>query len=129
MTIGKRIKELRIKNGLTQDELAKRAGFAKITIRQYESDKRTPNFEKLNIIASALNVPVLTFYEDEENHGSVRIDLTDHVRQGVISDYFEMLNDAGKDVATDVLEGLTMIPKYQKEQKEPPQTEEPAEAE
>ena len=129
MTIGKRIKELRIKNGFTQDELAKRAGLATITIRQYESDKRTPNFEKMNIIAHALNVAVLTFYEDEENQGSFRIDLTDHVKQGIISDYFEKLNDAGKNVAADVLEGLTMIPKYQKEQKELPQAEEPSEAE
>lgn len=58
ITYGSVIKSARIKAGLTQKELAKKAGLAEITIRQYEANKREPRTENLKKIASALNIPV-----------------------------------------------------------------------
>lgn len=56
MSIGKRIREYRKASGLTQKELAEKSGIAEITIRQYESEKRTPNADKLKSIATVLKI-------------------------------------------------------------------------
>lgn len=56
MSIGKRIREYRKAAGLTQKELAEKSQIAEITLRQYESGKRTPNAEKLKNIANCLQI-------------------------------------------------------------------------
>ncbi len=55
MTIGQRIKEARKVAGLTQRELAEKAGTATGTIQQYELGKRQPRIEQLRRIACALS--------------------------------------------------------------------------
>lgn len=56
MTIGEKIKTLRIQKNLTQKELAEKTGFSEITIRKYESDERNPKFSTIEKIGSVLNV-------------------------------------------------------------------------
>lgn len=56
MNIGKRIKELRKENKLTQKELADKLNVSTITIQNYENNRRMPNLEMINKIAKALNV-------------------------------------------------------------------------
>lgn len=58
MTIGERIKEARKAKGLKQKELAEAAGVAGITLRQYESGKYSPKYDKVVKIAEALNIPM-----------------------------------------------------------------------
>ena len=58
MVIGQRIKTARKNQGLTQKELAERAGTATGTIQQYELGKRQPRADQLRAIASALGVTV-----------------------------------------------------------------------
>lgn len=58
MDYGKRIKELRIERGFSQQALADAAGTAKGTIQQYEAGKRQPRLEQLGRIADAFGVPV-----------------------------------------------------------------------
>ncbi len=58
MSIGKRIKEARINAGLTQKELAEKAGTATGTIQQYELGKRQPRLVQLEKIAYALETTV-----------------------------------------------------------------------
>ena len=65
MTIGEKIKDYRKKAGFTQKQLAKECGVAEITIRQYESGKRQPRYEQLQIIAKALNMHLFEFLDDE----------------------------------------------------------------
>jgi transcriptional regulator with XRE-family HTH domain len=54
-----RIKELRIKKGLTQDQLAERSGFTKSYLSQIENHKKEPPISTLNKIAYALELDVL----------------------------------------------------------------------
>ena len=56
MDYGKNLKLARKWAGITQAELAKRAGIATITIRQYEAGKRTPNIDVWFSLADALNL-------------------------------------------------------------------------
>lgn len=58
MTIGERIRAIRIRKGLTQQEVGKRCRIAEQTIRQYESGALDLEFEAMDKIASALEVPV-----------------------------------------------------------------------
>lgn len=49
-------KSLRIKNGLTQDELSKKIGISRSAISMYERGEREPDFETLEVIADYFNV-------------------------------------------------------------------------
>lgn len=52
--IGKRVKELRIKKGMSQQELGNAIGVTKVSICGYESGMRIPNLEKLAKLADEL---------------------------------------------------------------------------
>ena len=56
MTIGERIRQLRIRKGLTQKELGQISETAETTVRQYENNKRQPKIEQIEKLAKALEV-------------------------------------------------------------------------
>lgn len=56
MNLGHRIKDLRIKNNLTQVELAEKLGVKKSTISGYENNMRKPNYEVIAKLVEALDV-------------------------------------------------------------------------
>lgn len=58
MGIGNNIKQIRLKNGLTQKQLGKKCGMADSAIRRYELEKANPKIETLQKIATALNVSI-----------------------------------------------------------------------
>ena len=53
--IGKRVRELRMKMGLSQQELGNAIGVTKVSVCGYESGTRIPNLEKLAKLADALH--------------------------------------------------------------------------
>ena len=58
MTFGERVKELRLKKGLSQRELGERmGGITQQTIAQYEKSENYPKLETIRRIAKALDVP------------------------------------------------------------------------
>lgn len=59
--IGKLIATIRNDRNISQDELARRIGCTKQTVSNYERNVRRPDYEMLEAIADALNVP-LTFF-------------------------------------------------------------------
>ena len=61
--IGERIRYYRKLAGLTQSELAKKAGISMMSIRRYETGERVPNLETLRKIASCLNTDIISFYK------------------------------------------------------------------
>ena len=54
--IGERLKELRKKNGYTQVTLADNLGVSKGTVAMWETDKRMPDFDKLNELCDLFDV-------------------------------------------------------------------------
>lgn len=64
MSLHDRIKEARIKKGLTQEQLGELVGVAKTTITGYEKN-REPTAAKVGEIADVLNVDVNFLYQDE----------------------------------------------------------------
>lgn len=56
MSIGEKIKQVRVERGMTQDDLAAATGITKTAISRYELGQRQPSVEQLNVIADALNI-------------------------------------------------------------------------
>ena len=58
MLLSKRLKELRIENGLTQRELGERVNVTKVSICCYENGTRVPTLDTLTKLGDTLNVDV-----------------------------------------------------------------------
>ena len=54
--VGDRLKTLRIRRALTQEELAQRAGLSKNAVNRLEVDKAEPRMSTLRKLAKALHV-------------------------------------------------------------------------
>ena len=54
--LGKRIKEIRLKNGYTQEKLAELAGIEIPSLSNIENGKNYPSHETLEKLSNALNV-------------------------------------------------------------------------
>lgn len=65
MALSDRIKEARLKSGLTQEQLAGMIGTAKSTVTGYEKGNRIPPAATVGLIADATNVDVNFLYQDE----------------------------------------------------------------
>ena len=68
--LGMRLKELRIKRGLSQTELAKLIGVTPSTISQVESNLIYPSLPALFKIAEILSIDVSSFFHESNNAGN-----------------------------------------------------------
>lgn len=66
MEIGKKLKELRIKNGLTLEELASRSELTKGFLSQLENDLTSPSIATLNDLVEALGTNLSVFFKQEK---------------------------------------------------------------
>ena len=66
MEIGSKIKRLRLKRNLTQEELADRCELSKGFISQLENDYTSPSIETLNDIVTALGTTLKQFFDDKQ---------------------------------------------------------------
>lgn len=67
MDVGKRIKQLRMKNNFTLDELASRTELTKGFLSQLERNLTSPSLQTLEDIASALGVTMERFFKEEND--------------------------------------------------------------
>jgi transcriptional regulator with XRE-family HTH domain len=70
MNIGQRIKQLRIKNNLTLEELASRCELTKGFLSQLERDLTSPSISTLNDIVEALGMSLSQFFQEENRRKS-----------------------------------------------------------
>ena len=78
VSIGKRIKKLRLSKKLTQKQLGEKIGRSTESIKKYESGEITPPWSVVGRIAEALNVP---FNELVPDNSQEAIDLFDTPRE------------------------------------------------
>lgn len=57
-TLGERIREYRLKRGFTQIQMAEKLGMTEANFSSYERNRSVPPSEKLNQIATILNVSI-----------------------------------------------------------------------
>ena len=80
-TFGNRLRALRKKAGLTQEQLADNTGFSLMTIRRWEWGERSPRVEEVNALAKAPNVSEADLLNDSPPDNSGRWVLSITVRQ------------------------------------------------
>lgn len=106
--IGKRLKEIRKTQGLTQQDLADRIGVSVSSVKKWELDLTEPNADKLVTIALALGVsvdyvlggmtaPNLTLTEDAQRLALIVEQLPEKQRDALIQ-YAEFLKEGGRSV-------------------------------
>lgn len=76
--IGKRIKNLRLKKGLTQEELGERTDLSKGYISQIERDLSSPSIETFFDILEVLGCSPKEFFDDKDNNQKVVYGEEDH---------------------------------------------------
>ena len=120
MNTGSKIRSSRTKKGLTQIQLAERAGVSVNTIRLYEGNKVEPKIVTLRKIACALGVYVGDLVDAQEwkqlnlSHAWDDFDSTPKTNvQLEISAALGKLNDEGQAKALERVKELTEIPRYQ----------------
>lgn len=83
--LGVRIKECRIKKGITQSELAKLIGTTMQNISQYERGIRNPKIETLQKIADALSVDVYSIVDWDTESKMIENDINSEVLEPPIT--------------------------------------------
>jgi transcriptional regulator with XRE-family HTH domain len=63
--LGKRVKELRLQAGYSQEAFAHECGLDRTYIASMESGKRNVSIVNIEKIASALNLTVINFFDSE----------------------------------------------------------------
>ena len=66
MTIGKRLRKIRVEQGLTTIELGMRANISQAMISRIENDRANPTIDKVVSIARALNVPIFKLLDEDD---------------------------------------------------------------
>lgn len=108
MGIGNRVKEARLRLGLTQAQLAALIGTTKGAIGNYESGTSHPKEPILLKLIEVLKVDANYLFQD-----LVQLPRLDSSAQALdLLGSFNKLNDLGKKEATKRVEELTYIPKY-----------------
>lgn len=73
--VGANLRKYRLRLGLSQAELAQRAGKKRSAIGNYESGVREPDYDTLAALARALEVSVAQLLDDDEALWELREDL------------------------------------------------------
>lgn len=102
------LKYFRMREGLSQSELAEKLGVSTSRISMYEVGKREPDFETEEKIADFFNTDLNTLRgRDIEDKSPAAPSVFPPIME-----YYSQLNDAGKAEATKRVEELTYIPHY-----------------
>jgi len=67
INIGEKIAQYRKQKGLNIKEVSKKTGLTSSMLSQIERGNANPSINSLRLIAQALEVPLVSFFEDEEN--------------------------------------------------------------
>lgn len=98
MPFNETLKQLRLQRNLTQEELGKATGLSKSTIGMYESGKRKPNFEILEIFADYFNTDMNNLI-GKESIGINTTELTPKNQRDIQKRLNEILSDLNSDAA------------------------------
>lgn len=133
MTIGERIKKIRIDKGLTQKQVGQLSGMADSAIRKYELGVQNPKVETIQRIADALGVSasfLIGFDEKIVNPTQYSPEEIKEIQQGAWDAYkshieestgtraqllnnFYKLNDKGQQKAVELIGLLAGNPEFQ----------------
>ena len=107
--IGKRIKEIRLKKGLSQEELAEASKVNLRTIQRIENNETKPREKTLQLIFNALEIEIIEREKNTINKDLIwSLLLTLIIIIGSIIGWFEFMSDSGIDFQKKEPELLTL---------------------
>lgn len=112
MTIGERIKEVRIKKGLSQKELGKQLGVSQQMIGQYENPNSNLKTETVSRIAEALEVSTISLLLGTPSELKEEFYSSQKNEEAELMENYNALNEAGRKEARKRVQELTEIPRY-----------------
>ena len=118
MEFNERLRTIRKENGLTQAELAEKAGIAVNSVRLYESGKVIPKLDTIARIARAMGLTASDFVGGQwgkfQGGFCSEEEVQQDDREARLIYYFQNLNEDGQATALERLEELTQLTKYQR---------------
>lgn len=112
-SLGSRIIELRKRDGISREELAKEFDIPYTTLRNYENGLREPGH--VFLIKVALKFHVTTDYllgiEEQQKNAPAEDDKSDFDKQRLIHNY-DKLNQRGKKKLVEESDDMASMPKY-----------------
>mgnify|MGYP004573913315 CR=1 FL=1 len=118
MEFNERLRTIRKEHGLTQAELAEKAGIAVNSVRLYESGKVIPKLDTIARIARAMGLTASDFVGGQwgkfQGGFCSEEEVQQDDREARLIYYFQNLNEKGQATALDRLEELTQLQKYQR---------------
>ncbi len=112
MELGKKIRQLRFKAGLTQEQLAERLGVGAQSVSKWENAATMPDITTLPLLAEVFGVSIDDLFdltaEQRFNRIEHRLDIEDNLPQDVFLEYEEFLksqlsDEANKKRATELI--------------------------
>lgn len=123
MKFNERLRAIRKEKGLTQAELAEKAGIAVNSVRLYEAGARLPKLDTIARMAVAMGLTANDLIAGQwgnfEGAFLSAEEFQQDDREAQLIYHFRNLNDDGQSVAVDRVEELAQIPKYQRAQSAP----------
>jgi len=113
---GERLKQYRIKQGLSQEDFAKELNTTKQVISRYETHQRIPKVTVVQDYAKKLKTPI-SYFLDEQNNRPYRFAETLDVPYTVNNPALKQLLEEAKDLSKEELESLTVLIKTMKAKK------------
>lgn len=118
MEFNERLRTIRKENGLTQAELAEKAGIAVNSVRLYESGKVIPKLDTIARIARAMGLTASDFVGGQwgkfQGGFCSEEEVQQDDREARLIYYFQNLNEDGQAAALERLEELTQLTKYRR---------------
>lgn len=108
--VGRIVKEKREKAGLSQNQLAKKAGISQASLNALESKTNNPSVETVFLLATALDCTVSELLGEAPVNAAYL-----SPRQQHILDIFQQLNDAGKASLISLAESILQQPAFRQE--------------
>ena len=104
---GRKLKELRFKNDITQVEFAKLLGVAQQTVGSWEKEKSAPNYELLKQIAKYFNVSI-DYLLDNDDGANANTQPPLNAEQAELIAEYDALNDEGRATLKNILYSLRL---------------------
>ena len=118
MKFNERLRAIRKEKGLTQAELAEKAGIAVNSVRLYEAGARLPKLDTIARMAVAMGLTANDLIAGQwgnfEGAFLSAEEFQQDDREAQLIYHFRNLNDNGQSVAVERVEELAQIPKYQR---------------
>lgn len=105
VAVGNRVRELRIRAGITQQTLAKEIGVSFQQVQKYEKGANRMGASRLVQVAGILKIPVATLFQDIDSRGA-QIAPLDRDASKVARDWTGITDPKTREVMRDVIRAL-----------------------